>query len=290
MEKNQSISFVIWDKDKLKQLTEEEKLVWFDMYHDESLEEKTFDRLLIQEHKKDVLEVSRSAFFVAYYLLMKEERILSLCRVVQKGFGLYLEGLKTHRDYYNLGYASYLLKEVLLDLKNRDFTDLRIFVEKNQRLCLSFIEKQGFKRYDETDEVFRYKKSIMKRPRYYLFLVGKGFGTSLIYGINYHKDNNLRFYKMAQHYVRLDYVFALVILNIVFFLPSINVSLPLFLLIHLGILALSQVANGLRLLNLRKESNENIKLFRYNVRKHFFFVLVVTILFIIITRLINLMI
>ena len=124
---------------KIKYLTNHEKEAWFDVYNNGLVEDRGFslddpniDQIkeeIKQDYFKFLHEYTRSEYYRAYFLLFEDDKILSLCRILPKTV-LYLEGLETHRDYRNKGYATKLLKEVLNYLKEADYMVLRSNVAK----------------------------------------------------------------------------------------------------------------------------------------------------------------
>ena len=255
------IEFVVWDKEKLKSLTNYEKQAWFDVYNNGlvedrgfSLEDPTIDQIkkeIKQDYFNFLHEYTRSADFRAYFLLVEDGKIVSLCRVLPKTI-LYLEGVETHRDVQNRGYATMLLKEVINYLKEADYMCVRSNVAKNNNASIKIHQKLGFFKYDETKTHARYEYKIVEKRRYYLgILATRRFLIALPYGVPYHKDNNERYYKQAFHAVYSDLVFQLSLVNMCLVFLSIGLETDFnFLLasplIHLGIFIYANFMNTIR--------------------------------------------
>jgi len=255
------LEFVVWDKEKLKNLTSYEKEAWFDVYNNGlvedrgfSLEDPTIDQIkkeIKQDYFNFLHEYTRSADFRAYFLLVEDDKIVSLCRVLPKSV-LYLEGLQTHKDFQNKAYATKLLKEVLNYLKETDYMVLRSKVAKHNTASIKIHEKLGFFKYDETKTHARYEYKIVEKRRYYLeILATRNFFIALPYGVPFHKDNNERYYKQAFHVVYSDLIFQLSLINmcLVMLVTQLDTDFNFLLaslLIHLGIFIYGNFMNTIR--------------------------------------------
>lgn len=217
------ITFVVWDNEKLKNLSELEKEEWFDVYNNGleedrgySLTDPNIDNIQTEiknDYFKFLHEYTRSASLRAYFLLYEDNKIVSMCRVLVKTV-LYLEGLETHRDYRNRGYATKLLKEVSAYLKEMNITTLRSNVSIHNTESVALHKKIGFLEYDRTEDKVRFELKIMERPRYYLdFFCGRTLLISTPTGIPYHKDNNRRYYKSALSDIWTSLLFIILIMD-----------------------------------------------------------------------------
>jgi ribosomal protein S18 acetylase RimI-like enzyme len=255
------IKFVVWDKEKLKNLTNHEKEAWFEVYNNGLVEDRGFslndpkiDQIkeeIKQDYFKFLHEYIRSEYFRAYFLLFEGDKIVSLCRVLPKTV-LYLEGLETHRDYQNRGYATILLKEVLNYLKEAEYMCLRSNVTKHNHASIKLHQKLGFIRYDEKETLYRYEYKIIEKRRYYLdMLATRTFFIALPYGVPFNKDNNERYYKQAFNDVYSDLILQLSLINMCLVLLSIGLEtnfnfLLVTPLIHLGVFIYANFMNTIR--------------------------------------------
>lgn len=119
------MNIAFWDKDKLKQLTEAEKELWFDVLNHELELDRginlskltTSEKQQIQDEIKSEYfqyldQLSEDKNFLFYTLLMDDfGKIVSMCRLIKRDQLIYVGGLETHRDFRNLGYGRIVLSE-----------------------------------------------------------------------------------------------------------------------------------------------------------------------------------
>lgn len=157
----------------------------------------------------------------------------------------YLEGLETHRDYYRKGYASALVNEVILYLKEIDISTLRSYVSTNNLRSIQFHKSLGFAIYDENENKVRFQFDIMGRPRYLPSLIKRLWLIHLVWGVPYHKDNNRRYYKSSYGELIVNLILVVVLIDNVYYFTLSNHPVE-FILLHVFLLFLSTVINGLR--------------------------------------------
>lgn len=166
--------FNIWDKNKISNLTLEEKEQWFDVLNykleadrDISLDDPDLLHKQ-QEIKKDYLKYiescSESEDFYKYYVWTENNKIISVCRINIYNQKYLLEGLQTHKDYYKQGYASKLLDLVLFDLYKNNietlYSEARVWNDASNSLQT----KLGFIKYGQDGNNYLYKI----KPKLYL--------------------------------------------------------------------------------------------------------------------------
>lgn len=247
---------VVWGKEKLSLLSNGEKEQWFDVLNNglENDHEISFNDPNINELqdniRKDYLtylhECIRTPYYFSYFVLYNEENmIVSICRVIEKDHQYYLEGLETHRNHYRKGYASTLVNEVILYLKEMGVSTLRSSVSINNVKSLQFHKTLGFYIYDESEYKIRFQFEIMERQRYlpvmhrYLWLV------PVIWGLPYHKDNNKKYYKSSYIELIFKFIADLIIIDIVFYL-EFSKYLVEFIVLNGLLLILANLMNGVR--------------------------------------------
>lgn len=250
------MKFKIWGKEKITHLSDLEKEQWFDVLN-EGLEEDrdiSLDDPKIRELQKNIKieylkylhECTRTAYYFSYFVLYNEEsNIVSVCRVIEKDHQFYLEGLETHRDYYRKGYASTLVNEVILYLKEIDISNIRSIVSTNNLRSIQFHKSLGFAIYDENENKVRFQFDIMGRPRYLSSLLKRLYLIHLIWGLPYHKDNNRRYYKSSYGELIVNLILVVVLIDIVYYFMLSNHPID-FILLNVFLLFFSNVMNGIR--------------------------------------------
>ncbi len=250
------MKFVIWGKEKISQLSDLEKEQWFDVLNngleedrDISLDNPKISKLqenIETDYLKYLHECTRTAYYFSYFVLYNEEGVMvSVCRVFEKDHQFYLEGLETHRDYYRKGYASALVNEVILYLKEIDISTLRSSVSTSNLRSIQFHKSLGFAIYDENENKVRFQFDIMGRPRYLSSLLKRLWLLHLIRGLPYHKDNNRRYYKSSYGELIVNLILVVILIDTVYYFTLSN-HLVEFILLHVFLLFLSNVMNGIR--------------------------------------------
>jgi ribosomal protein S18 acetylase RimI-like enzyme len=248
------MKFVIWGKAKIAQLNDIEKNQWFDVLNN-GLEEdrgisldnpkiKELQDSIKTEYLKYLHDCARTAYYFSYFVLYDEEsKIVSVCRVIEKDHQYYLEGLETHRQFCRLGYASTLVQEVILHLKECDVPTLRSSISVKNHPSIQFHKSMGFKLYDETEHKVRFQYNIMGHPRYLPVILQRLWPIQLIWGIPYHKDNNKKYYTSSYRELITNLIVTLVLLDVYSFFVD---TLTLFILINVLLLFLINAINGIR--------------------------------------------
>lgn len=151
--------FEVWDKKKITQLSDLEKQQWFDVLNDQLEEDRGISlddpQLNIKqlEIRKDYMNYLESCSddndFYKYYVYKLQDKIISVCRINIRDKKYVLEGLQTHRDFYRMGYASRLIKDMFVDLR-RDgiktlYSEARIWNNPSNALQT----KLGFVKYGQ---------------------------------------------------------------------------------------------------------------------------------------------
>ena len=171
--------FEVWNKQKINKLTQEELEQWFDVLNHGLEEDRGYDlsepniediRVGI---KKDYIDYLKSCEnnqnFYAYYILRDDGKIVSVCRIVIVDDVYYLEGLETHRDYYQKGYASKLLNKVLYELKRENIESIFSIVRNHNHKSLTFHYKNGFSEKEKDDINTKFILNIEDQIRKELF-------------------------------------------------------------------------------------------------------------------------
>ncbi len=154
--------FETWNKSKINNLFQKDIEQWFDVLNHGLEKDRGFDlsdpniesiRAVI---KKDYIDYLKSCGnnqnTYAYFILRDDGTIVSVCRIVIVDGKYYLEGLETHRNYYQKGYASKLLNKVLYELKRDNIKTIYSIVRNHNNKSLNFHYKNGFEVKDKDDE------------------------------------------------------------------------------------------------------------------------------------------
>jgi RimJ/RimL family protein N-acetyltransferase len=206
--------FDVWNKDKIKVLSIEEKEQWFDVlnYKLEEDREISFDDPKLSQKQKEIktdymkyLEScpNRKEFY-KYYIYRDQNKIISVCRInVYEGKHI-LEGLETHRDYYRMGYGSKLIQEMINDLKKDGiktlYSEARVWNDASNNLQ----SKLGFIRYGEENNNYLYKldlDKIINGLNKGLDIFGKAYGT--MYRNDLHDKDSVD-YKLLESMILLN--------------------------------------------------------------------------------------
>lgn len=182
----------IWTKNKIALLSMEDINQWFDVLNQGLVEDRGYqlddpniDKIregIKQDYIDYLLSCTQNNDFHAYYVFRYDKKdIVSVCRVTKEDGKYYLEGLETHRDYYRQGFASKLLYQVMLMLKNEGVKQLHSVVRNHNKKSLNFHIKQGFV-IDDKD----------KKNAYLSLNIDKGLKVHLFndWAIKYNKDVN----------------------------------------------------------------------------------------------------
>jgi len=153
--------FETWNKSKINNLSQKDCEQWFDVLNHGLEEDRGYDlsdpniESIRAGIKKDYIDYLRSCGhnqnFYAYYILRDDGMIVSVCRIVIIGGKYYLEGLETHRNYYQKGFASKLLNKVLYELKRDKIDTIYSIVRKHNHKSLNFHYRIGFSEEDKND-------------------------------------------------------------------------------------------------------------------------------------------
>jgi len=172
--------FEIWNKKKVSQLTNKDIDLWFDVLNNGLVEDRGYQlndsniKRIKAEIKSDYVEYLKGCpkddSFINYYVLRNDlGTILSICRVISKDSQYYLEGLETHRDYQEKGFASQLLTKVLHDLKRNNIKKIHSLVRNHNEKSINFHEKHGFLASEKDDLNTRYGLDVEEQLRKKLF-------------------------------------------------------------------------------------------------------------------------
>jgi GNAT superfamily N-acetyltransferase len=248
--------FTVWGKEEITQLSDLEKEHWFDVLNNGLEKDRNisldnpkileFQENIKKEYLKYLHECTRTAYYFSYFVLYNEEDIMvSVCRVMEMDHQFYLEGLETHRDYYRKGYASALVNEVILYLKEIDISTLRSSVSTSNLGSIQFHKFLGFAIYDENENKVRFQFDIMGRPRHLSSLLKRLWLIHLIWGLPYHKDNNRRYYKSSYGELIVNLILVVVLIDIVYYFTLSNHPVE-FILSNVFLLFFSNILNGIR--------------------------------------------
>jgi 2-polyprenyl-3-methyl-5-hydroxy-6-metoxy-1,4-benzoquinol methylase len=153
--------FETWNKTKINNLSQIDIEQWFDVLNHGLEEDRGYDlsdpniESIRVGIKKDYIDYLRSCGnnqnIYAYYILRDDGTIVSVCRIVIVDGNYYLEGLETHRNYYQKGFASKLLTKVLYELKRDKIDTIYSIVRNHNHKSLNFHYKNGFSVEDKDD-------------------------------------------------------------------------------------------------------------------------------------------
>jgi len=162
--------FEIWDKKKLSRLTFDEKDQWFDVLNNKLEEDRNLSLIdpLLKEKQKTIKEeyfkylenCVHDDYFYKYYITKDNNKIISVCRINIKDSKYILEGLETHRDFYQKGFATKLMIEMIHSLKKEGidtlYSEARIWNNASNNLQ----KKLGFEEYGQIYPNILYKLAI----------------------------------------------------------------------------------------------------------------------------------
>lgn len=141
----------IWNKDKIRKLTDHEKDGWFDCLNDGLEQDSGLSSSdpMIEERRNKIKarytayieECAKDCRFHKYYVKKDDHVIVSVCRINMDGDGYVLEGLQTHRDFYRMGFATRLIDGMIDDLRKDGvktvYSKVRTWNEASNRLFLN---------------------------------------------------------------------------------------------------------------------------------------------------------
>lgn len=147
--------FEIWNKDIIHQLLQSDLEDWFDVLNNGLVEDRGFSLSdpnideIRQEIKQDYLTYITSLVddkdFYSYYVYRNEiDKIVSVSRIVKHESKYFLEGLETHRDYYQKGYSTKLVESVIQNLSRDNIEIIYSKVRNHNKPSFSFHLKFGF--------------------------------------------------------------------------------------------------------------------------------------------------
>jgi 2-polyprenyl-3-methyl-5-hydroxy-6-metoxy-1,4-benzoquinol methylase len=171
--------FETWNKSKINNLSQKDCEQWFDVLNHGLEEDRGYDLLdpniesIRAGIKKDYIDYLRSCGhnqnFYAYYILRDDGMIVSVCRIVIIGGKYYLEGLETHRNYYQKGFASKLLNKVFFMLKRDNIETIYSIVRNHNYKSLNFHYKNGFSVENKDDVDTKFVLNVKDQIRKELF-------------------------------------------------------------------------------------------------------------------------
>lgn len=149
----------IWDKQRIRNLTKDEKHQWFDVLNHEleADHEIALDDPQIKEKQADIkmdyLRYLESCpnldGFHKYYIYRANNKIVCVGRIQVSQHRYYLEGLQTHRDYYQRGYAKALIQAIKTDLEKDHIRSIHSEVRVWNTPSNALHQKLGFVLYDQ---------------------------------------------------------------------------------------------------------------------------------------------
>lgn len=151
--------FEIWDKNQIRNLTEDAKQQWFDVLNFELEADRQIslsDPQLIEKQaaiQNDYLRYLESCpnleGFHKYYIYRVDNKIVCVGRIQVNHDQYYLEGLQTHRDYYQRGYAKILIQAMITDLEKDHIRSIHSEVRVWNTPSNALHQKLGFVLYDQ---------------------------------------------------------------------------------------------------------------------------------------------
>lgn len=166
---------LIWTKDTIPSLTQEEKEMWFDTYNNDLYEDNGFDikrmhmddiEKLYIKFKKEYLDYLQSLATdesFKFYILFEDQykKIVSQARLILKENMYLIEGLETHRDFMNKGIASKLIYELEKEAKKIGITRLYANVNKENIPSIKTFIGCGYRlAATDVEHQNRYKKDL----------------------------------------------------------------------------------------------------------------------------------
>lgn len=157
-----------WDKDTINELHQLDIDEWFDVYNNGLVEDRGFSLLspeilsirknIKSDYEEYLYNCVNDSNFHSYYVFKNEDgKIVSICRIVRIGHDYYFEGLETHRNYYNKGFALKLVNNVIQTLLREDIKAICSQVRNLNIASINFHNNLGFVVSDvnETDTTFK---------------------------------------------------------------------------------------------------------------------------------------
>ena len=174
--------FETWNKQKISKLSQIDIEQWFDVLNNGLEEDRNYHlsdpniEEIKANIKNDYIEYLKSCknnkSFHAYYILREDYgTIVSVCRIVIIDDLYYLEGLETHRDYYQRGYSTKLLNKVLYALKRDRIECIYSIVRNHNHKSLNFHYKFGFNEIDKNDTDTKFSLNVDDQIKKELFNV-----------------------------------------------------------------------------------------------------------------------
>ena len=168
-----------WNKQKISNLSQKDIEQWFDVLNHGLEEDRGHDlsdpniESIRVGIKKDYIDYLKSCGnnqnFYAYYILRDDGTIVSVCRIVIVDDKYYLEGLETHRNYYQKGFSSKLLNKVMYELKRNNIKTFYSMVRNHNHKSLNFHYKNGFSEEDKDDVNTKFTLNVENQIRKELF-------------------------------------------------------------------------------------------------------------------------
>ena len=171
--------FETWNKHKISNLSQIDIEQWFNVLNHGLEEDRGYDlsdpniESIRAGIKKDYINYLKSCGnnqnLYAYYILRDDGKIISVCRIVIVDGNYHLEGLETHRNYYQKGYASKLLNKVLYELKRDNIKNIYSIVKNHNHKSLNFHYKNEFSVEDKDDVDTKFVLNVEGQIRKELF-------------------------------------------------------------------------------------------------------------------------
>lgn len=160
----------IWNKDKIKRLTLNEKNRWFDCLNYKLEEDRdiSFSDPFIEDKQKEIKDdyfkyiesCATDDNFHKYYIEKQEGKIISVCRIIIHDNRYILEGLQTHKDYLRMGFAAKIIKGIIYDLNKNGiktlYSEARTWNDASNQLQL----KLGFEQYGQDELNYLYRLDV----------------------------------------------------------------------------------------------------------------------------------
>lgn len=120
------MEFRIWYGESIGSISQKEIDMWFDIYNNELFEDRGYDitfmplneveelfKRLKSEYVDYLMSLQEDPAFLFYVILENDfEMYVSHARVITRDGLYYIEGLETHRDMYNKGYATAVINKI----------------------------------------------------------------------------------------------------------------------------------------------------------------------------------
>lgn len=153
------MKYIIWNKEDIKNITEQEKEMWFDTYNNDLFEGRGYDVMLMDieeidklyiQFKKDYFDyldsLEESDEFICYLVCQDEYgKFVSQARIMLKGERYFVEGLETHRDFMKQGLATKLIRELEHVAILRGIKEIYANSYEKNIPSIKTFQKRGFK-------------------------------------------------------------------------------------------------------------------------------------------------